>query len=304
MSPVKQSSELGTAAACRPLQEQIDTSKCSRSPHPIPPTKKTNMKTKKSAMLALALAAASVSSAYSTQIALSGGPYQNWIGGEFTATVSNNTNDLDAYIGTYSSLTSTNTDTTNTFQTFCIEYNEHFNWNTPYTAAVSDAAINGGVTNGTDPISVGSGWLYSQFAQGFLKDDLGNSYFTSGSRNTNAGALQNAIWWLEGEITTDQSNNKYIKAAAAALGVASTVPTVPAGGTGLASDALGGKDAAWFGVYALNMGPLTSSGAQHQDQLIYKYTGNRVPDGGATLLLLGLGLSGMGALQRHLRKTP
>jgi hypothetical protein len=167
------------------------------------------------------------------------------------------------------------------------------------------------VANGEDPVSVGTGWLYSQFAQGLLKDNLGNSYFTTGNRKTNAGELQNAIWWLEGEgfgSIGDQSNNKYIKAAAAALGVGSTVPapTPPgsgSGGTGLAADSLNGHDAAWFGVYALNLGPFGTNPITSQDQLIYQYTGNQVPDGGATLLLLGLSLSGMGALQRRMRRT-
>ena len=260
----------------------------------------------------MAFAAASASSAFGTTISLSGGAYQNGIGGEFTASVSNLTNDYDTYIGTYSSLTATNTADTNNFQTFCIEYNEHFNWApATYTSVVSSAAIHGGVPFGNDPVSVGTGWLYSQFAQGLLKDNLGNNYFTAGNRKTNAGDLQNAIWWLEGEITTNQSNNKYIKAAEAALGlgVGSTVPvaTPPgpgSGGTGLAADSLNGHNAAWFGVYALNLGPFDGNpNVTSQDQLIYKSTGNQIPDGGATLLLLGLSLSGMGALQRRMRRT-
>lgn len=264
---------------------------------------------KKLGILALVFAAASVSSAFGTTIALSGGAYQNGIGGEFTATVGTTPNSLDAYIGTYSPLAATNSidGSVNNFQTFCIEYNEHFNW-TPatYTSAVSSAAIHGGVPGGEDPVSVGTGWLYSQFAQGLLKDNLGNSYFTTGSRYTNAGELQNAIWWLEGEITTDQSNNRYIKAAATALGVGSTVPNASPleGGTGLAANTLNnGHNAAWFGVSALNLGPFDGNPITSQDQLIYQYTGNQVPDGGATLLLLGLSLSGMGALQRRMRRN-
>ncbi|MCX6880721.1 MAG: hypothetical protein NTW21_43980 [Verrucomicrobia bacterium] len=261
---------------------------------------------KKFGILALAFAAASASSAFGTTIALSGGAYQNGSGGEFTASVSKETNDYDAYIGTYSSLTATNTSTTNNFQTFCIEYNEHFYWApATYTSAVSSAAIRGGVPGGEDPVSVGTGWLYSQFAQGLLKDNLGNNYFTTGSRYTNAGDLQNAIWWLEGEIGGNLSGNKYIMAAAAALGVSSTVPkTSPLeGGTGLAADSLNGRNAAWFGVHALNLGPFEGNPAVSQDQLIYQKTGNQIPDGGATLLLLGLSLSGMGALQRRMRRT-
>jgi hypothetical protein len=257
-------------------------------------------KKNKSGILALAFAAASVSSAFGYTVTLSQGSYQSGTGGEFKATDNNNA--LGAYISSYAATTASG----NSFQTFCIEKAETFNYGTAHAAAISGAAIHGGVPNGSDPVAVGTGWLYSQFAQGLLTDYLGNNYFSTGSRSTNAGELQKAIWWLEGEITTNQSNNKYIKAAATALGVGSTVPTSSpgAGGSGLAADSLNGHNAAWYGVYALNMGPFDGNpNVTSQDQLIYKSTGNQVPDGGATLLLLGLSLTGMGALQRRMRRT-
>lgn len=255
-------------------------------------------------MLALASAAACVSSAFGYTVALSPGSYQSGIGGEFTATV--NDDSLDAYLGTYG-LSSTGNAVANTFQTFCIEYQEHFSYNTPYTADVSGAAKLGGTLT-QDIVSVGTGWLYSQFAQGLLTTTTHGSYFTgSAIRKTQAGQLQNAIWWLEGEITTSQAANPFIIAASTFFGIApaATVPTASpsSGGLGLAGDSLGTYSAAGFGVYALNLGPLTSGATKHQDQLIFKATGNReVPDGGTTLLLLGMTVTGMGALQRKMRK--
>ncbi len=272
-----------------------------------PTIKKMNTTRKnKLGILALAFAAASVSSAFGTQVTLSQGSYQSGLGGEFKATV--NGDSLDSYLSSYSQL-STGDAGANTFQTFCIEYNEHFNWSpTAYDVAISGAAVHGG-TSTQDTVSVGTGWLYSQFAKGTLSTTAYGSYFTSTtSRKTQAVELQNAIWWLEGEIATSQATNPFILAAEAGLGIThsgtSTVPTVSPGqeGTGLALNTYGGKTAASFGVYALNLG--TSPEFPAQDQLIYLKTANQnVPDGGATLLLLGLSLSGMGALQRRMRRT-
>ena len=263
---------------------------------------------KKFGILALAFAAASVSSAFGTQVTLSPGSYQSGLGGEFKATVNGDT--LDSYLSSYSQL-STGDAGANTFQTFCIEYNEHFNWSPiAYDAATSGAAVHGG-TPTQDTVSVGTGWLYSQFAKGTLSTTAYGSYFTgTTSRKTQAAMLQNAIWWLEGELLASQSQaaNPFILAAEVALGIThsatSTIPNLSPyqEGTGLALNTYGGKTAASFGVYALNLG--TSPEFPAQDQLIYLKTANQnVPDGGATLLLLGLSLSGMGALQRRMRRT-
>ncbi len=253
--------------------------------------------------MALVFAAASVSSAFGTQVTLSPGSYQSGLGGEFTATVNGDT--LDSYLSSYSQL-STGDAGANTFQTFCIEYNEHFNWSpTAYDVAITGAAVHGGTLT-SDTVSVGTGWLYSQFAKGTLSTTAYGSYFTSStSRTTQAAMLQNAIWWLEGEITVpSQATNPFILAAQAALGIVSTLPNGSPGqeGTGLALNEYGGKTAASYGVYAVNLG--LSPEFPAQDQLIYLKTANQnVPDGGATLLLLGLSLSGMGVLQRRMRRT-
>jgi hypothetical protein len=53
------------------------------------------------------------------------------------------------------------------------------------------------------------------------------------------------------------------------------------------------KDGGWeYGVYAINM---WLDGEDYQDGLVY------VPDGGATLMLLGGALMGLGALRRKFR---
>ena len=134
------------------------------------------------------------------------GPYQSGSGGEFTLQVSDN---LKWALSNYSSLTKNlvvmaDNKPTQNFQTFCIEENEYIYPNAPHSATISNGAINGGIggkiKNGTDPISIGTAWLYYQFAKGTLKD---YDYADTGvGRKVSAAALQNTIWWLEGEAST------------------------------------------------------------------------------------------------------
>jgi hypothetical protein len=154
------------------------------------------------------------------------------------------------------------------------------------TAAVF-GGVGGGVVGGDplnlsgtgDPVSRGTGWLYSQFAQGTLP-----GYGYEADRLDSAAALQQAIWYLEDEIPTTyvSGTNVYVDAAITHFGTL---------------DAAKGGTAADFGVYALNLwtgDPYASTGAQ--DQLFY-----HVPDGGTTLMLLGGALMGIGALRRKFR---
>ena len=91
-----------------------------------------------------------------------------------------------------------------TFQSFCLELSEPlYGLSTPW-AAVSSSALEGGVVPGGDPLSVGTTYLYSQFAIGAL----GYSYSGAG-RIGDARALQEAIWSLEGEMAY-QAANPYI----------------------------------------------------------------------------------------------
>jgi len=135
------------------------------------------------------------------------GKYQTGLGGEFTATPSAGLNWL---LNNYDSKVVAKT---GTFQTFCMEFNEHISINTPYNAVLSNAATNGGVSGGgvnkSDPLSIGTAYLYDQFAKGAL---AGYEYNTSGinesGREASAAALQNTIWWLEGE--QGKPNNSFV----------------------------------------------------------------------------------------------
>jgi hypothetical protein len=200
------------------------------------------------------------------------GPYQSGQGGEFTLQDVGGWLDLVGYkAGVTSGI---GPDDILSFQSFCIEKSEVIDGGTTYNAALSQNAMNGGVSHGGDPVSVGTGWLYSQFAQGTLDD-----YAYSGSswaRRASAAELQNAIWWLEGDGTYDRHNDFM-------------VAVVAEFGSKAAAKADGG---AQYGVYALNLWSGSDSTRHRaQDQLYFQglptASQETVPDGGQTAVMLG-----------------
>lgn len=199
------------------------------------------------------------------------GQYQTGQGGEFTLTPTTAWLDLSGYSSKASNIASTGS-----FQTFCIEGGEYIYPLSTVDAAISKNAIWGGVGPAGDPLSVGTGWLYSRFASGTLDYAYGG---TLAERQADADQLQKAIWWLEGEETsTYSSTNKYI------------IEVLTAFNNDEAAAKNGG---AWtYGVFALNL-TSNSGTSRYQDQLYY-----RVPDGGLTLLLLGLGVGGLALFSR------
>lgn len=164
--------------------------------------------------------------------------------------------------------------------TFCLEHNEFISANgtTQYViAGISTFAVNGGVSGGNpDPLSSETAFLYYMFTTNQLPKNPTNlalgmySYnFLNDVSNTYPNALQNAIWYLEGEI-------------ASVSGLAASYVQYAQ------SNATQGK---LYGVRALNLASLT--GQPRQDMLA-------VPEPG-TLFLLGTGLLALG-LGRARRK--
>jgi hypothetical protein len=167
------------------------------------------------------------------------------------------------------------------FQTFCIEYNEEFSPGTTYNVTISEKAMWGSQPPppfpGGDPISIGTAWLYSQFAAGTLSGynyNYGNSGLNN--RTASAGALQQAIWWLEGEA--NGVNNSFVTAAETALGLNDTT---------IKGDANGA-----FNVRALNLGDPGTV----QDQLVIVPEPTTVVAG--ALLLLPFGMSTLRILRK------
>jgi hypothetical protein len=102
------------------------------------------------------------------------------------------------------------------FITFCLEYNEHIGFGTTYDVSIDSNAILGGQGNAAgigsgswttpfsttgsngDALDPRTAYLYSSFLAGTLTSVSG---FTYGD-NASGLALQDAIWYIENEITT------------------------------------------------------------------------------------------------------
>ena len=142
--------------------------------------------------------------------------YSSGVGGEFT--ISSSTLSTSEYLP---GITSEIKGQLNSFQTFCIEGKEYVP-NTTIEIQISTTsinestgvvgpegsgshAINGGKTYG-DNLDPMTAYLYTNFVKGTLSnyDYFG---FTVG-RDFSAGQLQNAIWYLEGEIGSLVANSQ------------------------------------------------------------------------------------------------
>jgi hypothetical protein len=100
------------------------------------------------------------------------------------------------------------------FQTFCVEHNELFRPGNTYSFVINTGAVQGGVggqtSPGFDPLDERTAYLYYNFRYGTL---AGYDYTPSG-RQASAAALQQAIWFIEGEGGT---NNAFVALAEAAI---------------------------------------------------------------------------------------
>ena len=137
-------------------------------------------------------------------IRLDSSPYSAGVGGEFTATpISGNV----GLTGLASDLGS------ESFQTFCMEYDEHFRPGNIFTVVINTGAVGGDVPSGFDPLDSRTAYLYTLFRTGAL----GAYSYAGGSREDTARALQRAIWYIEDE--NGGANNAFVALADAAVAV-------------------------------------------------------------------------------------
>ncbi len=169
-----------------------------------------------------------------------------------------------------------------TFQTFCLEKSESSSLNTPYDAWSSQKTVATGYQ-----LNEGTAWLYKQFVYGTLP-----GYDHSAAAQE---SLQNEIWYLMGGQNPSPDNT---------LGFDTLVNTKFGSHAGATAD---NTDIGMTGVWVINvygLHTLNSDGigvGNHQD-LLWTPGVPGVPDGGLTIALLGMGLTGIGAISRRVRK--
>ncbi len=195
------------------------------------------------------------------------GPYSYDVGGEFTAV---STPGLDAaYMYTGSQVVQTVGGNVG-FQTFCLQTSVDFYPGNTYNYLAASLNTVGSPQNGI-PLSAGVAWLYGEFAQGKLN---GYDYANSGTgtttaglsatRQTDAGALQAAIWALMGEAV--YGDGKYVTPTAANNIFYADALNEFGGSLALADASV---TAASYGLYNVGILNLSDSSGSAQNQLVW-----------------------------------
>jgi hypothetical protein len=227
---------------------------------------------KKALILSLLVAASTSITALADTISIvpGYGPYQSGNGGEITVTLST---PVSGYVpGVTSGFVQSGT-----FQTFCLELHESL-VNGTFVAVPADVTQLSGIT-----LNKGTAWLYQQFAAGTLS---GYNYGPNAvDRKASAAALQAEIWHLMGN--QDAANPTFDALVMGALGATWSDPNT----------------SAFSPVRLVNVWDIGLVGQREgaRQDVLY-IPGTSVPDGGLTLALLGMGLTGIGVISRRIRK--
>ncbi|MGC8990476.1 MAG: VPDSG-CTERM sorting domain-containing protein, partial [Verrucomicrobiia bacterium] len=107
-------------------------------------------------------------------------------------------------------------------------------------------------------------------------------------RITSAGQLQQTIWWLEGEASHPDDSNPFPSLLVPVFGSEDNAK-------------LNITNPDEYKVFVLNLGTKEDGNGgtwPNQDQLVWIKGGYSVPDGGLTLILLGIAIGGLSLLRR------
>jgi hypothetical protein len=205
--------------------------------------------------------------ALTVNITRDAGVYAQQPGGEFTVTL----DPSDAGDPVFQSILShydASTIVNGGFETFCLSSTTELLGN-PQNATLTP--------NG---VTLGTAWLYSQFVNQTL---AGYTWAPGAGRVASAWDLQNAIWELQGTPVYDLAAAAgYYNLAVAFFGGAANA------------------ELAANGVYNIDAFVLTHNNADGRPEVSQPML-VAVPDGGATVMLLGLALSGFCFVSRKVR---
>jgi len=206
-------------------------------------------------------------------------------GGEFTAITGNYSSSSSTSLLTglgYVSATISSAGGEYGFDTFCLQQTVDVNAGLP--ANYYSLSKTGGFSP-DGPVTAGVAYLYSLFATGKLTD-----YNYGSGRATSSDELQDAIWILQGEPVYDSHGNLLNTSSDPFLqDVITQFSSLSAAEAAATPGEFG------VGVMLLTSGD-SGTGTALQDQLILLPGGQgsgSVPDGGATICLLGLAFGGI-----------
>jgi hypothetical protein len=197
-------------------------------------------------------------------ITVGGSPLEYSDGGQFTATVSGFPS----------------------FQTYCIEINHEFSLGGTYAYTLGQTTHGAPPATASPVLNLGTAWLFSQFTSG----NLGIS------TPLLAGELQAALWYFQGQGAGNSDYNAWVGGTPGNDQFTDDALTALGGnvilGTGAYSPSAGA-----YGVQIIQSSTITANGALGDPAQDWLYV--PVPDGGATVMLLGIGLVGMVLVSRR-----
>jgi hypothetical protein len=206
-----------------------------------------------------------VPNARANSVVLTQNAYSYDVGGEFNAVTS-----PDNFLPYYSPLAVVG----DGFETFCVETAVEFQPGAAYSYTLSSHD-----SQGRD-LTEGAAFLYGEFGRGVLPN---YDYVDASVRNTDAGALQAAIWWFQGEQTyagyPSPTDNIYYQFAVSTLGLAQA-------------------DSANNGRFGVDIFQMWNGDSAAQNQLVL------APDHGATVLMLAGGLSALAVMTPRRKACP